>query len=55
MAKTTWEASVISTLGPEAVSAPTYLEFLSCIFKTMENFIRSRQWASEVDVHGQLL
>lgn len=55
MTKTTCEASVISGPGPEAMSAPTYLEFLSCVFNIMENFIWSRQWASEVDAHCHLL
>lgn len=54
-AKTTWEASDVSGPGPAAVSAPTYLEFPSCIFKTIENLIRSRQRTSEVDSHGHLL
>lgn len=55
IARTIWEASVISSPGPEAVHESTYLEFLSCIFKTIENFVWSWQRTSEVDVHGHLL
>lgn len=54
-AKTTWEASDVSGPGSSAVNAPTYLEFPSCIFKTIENLIRGRQRTSEVDIHGHLL
>lgn len=54
-AKTTWEASNVSGPGPAAMSAPTYLEFPSCIFKTIENLIWSRQRTSEVDSHYHLL